>query len=133
MNSRNIQDPFLEQLKDDTKMINASSKAFIPADKTTNLYKLEKDQYQKLLHDNSTKAYKKADESAFDDINNEAKKLAAQLSIGDKVELMAKRQAFISLKDHEPNFQQKPTCRLINPAKTELGRVSKQIVKRING
>ena len=129
---RNIQDPFLKQLKDDTKMINTSSKAFIPADKTTNLYKLEKDQYQKLLHDNITKAYKKADESAFDDINNEAKKLAAQLNIGDKVEHMAKRQAFMSLKDHKPNFQQKPTCRLINPAKTELGRVSKQIVERIN-
>ena len=38
----------------------------------------------------------------------------------------------MSLKDHKPNFQQKPTCRLINPAKTELGRVSKQIVERIN-
>ena len=29
------------------------------------------------------------------------------------------------------NFRNKPTCRLINPCKPELGKVSKQIVEKI--
>jgi len=45
---------------------------------------------------------------------------------------MAKRQAFITLKDHKDNFQNKPTCKLINPAKSEIGRISKQILDNIN-
>ena len=45
---------------------------------------------------------------------------------------MAKQQAFVTLKDHEENFQNKPSCRLINPAKSELDLVSKKIIERIN-
>ena len=30
------------------------------------------------------------------------------------------------------NFQNKPTCRLINPAKSEIGRLSKHILENIN-
>ena len=44
---------------------------------------------------------------------------------------MAKQQAFITLKDHKDNFANRPTCRLINPAKSKLGKVSKQILDRI--
>ena len=45
---------------------------------------------------------------------------------------MAERQAFITLKDHKDNFVNKPTCRLINPAKSEIGRISKQILENVN-
>lgn len=44
----------------------------------------------------------------------------------------ADKDAFITLKDHKPNFANKPTCRLINPTKSEIGKVSKQILDRIN-
>ena len=40
--------------------------------------------------------------------------------------------SFISLKDHKENFQNNPTVRLINPAKSELGKISKVILDRIN-
>ena len=42
------------------------------------------------------------------------------------------RQAFISLKDHKENFQNNPKCRLINPAKNNLGLISKEILDKIN-
>lgn len=126
------QDQFQQQLKKDIKQINSSSMAFVPADKTTNLYKLDKDQYSKLLHDSITATYKKADENSYDGINGEAKKLASELNISDRMECMAKQQAFVTLKDHKENFQNKPSCRLINPAKSELGLVSKKIIVRIN-
>ena len=35
-----------------------------------------------------------------------------------------KNLAFITLKDHKKNFQASLPCRLINPSKSELGKVS---------
>ena len=52
------------------------------------------------------------------------------------MEFYAERHAFITLKDHKENFKQKMKCRLINPAKGIIGRVSKkyleQIIREIN-
>ena len=45
---------------------------------------------------------------------------------------MSKAKAFISLKDHKPDFENHPKCRLINPAKSQLGKVSKAILDKIN-
>ena len=39
---------------------------------------------------------------------------------------------FITLKDHKANFLNHPTIRLINLAKNEIGRISKQILDQIN-
>jgi len=36
------------------------------------------------------------------------------------------------LKDHKPAFNDHPTCRLINPWKSEIGAVSKHILDEIN-
>ena len=52
--------------------------------------------------------------------------------IDNRTEQIAKKQAFIPPKDHKDNFANHPTCRLINPAKSELGKVSKQILDYIN-
>ena len=83
------------------------------------------------MHNSITSTYKKADEKVIDDINLEAKELATSLNIEDRMECLAKQQAFITLKDHKENFKNNPTCRLINPAKSEMGLVSKQILERI--
>ena len=60
------------------------------------------------------------------------KKIAEKLKIGDRMECLANQQAFVTLKDHKDNFQNNPTCRLINPAKSEMGLISKQILERAN-
>ena len=54
------------------------------------------------------------------------------LKIDNRTERIAKQQAFITLKDHKENFTNKPTCRLINKAKSEIGIVSKKILEKIN-
>ena len=55
--------------------------------------------------------------------------LSAKYSnIDDRVDSMAMKEAFIMLKDHKDNFANRRTCRLINPSKTEVGRISKQIL-----
>ena len=108
-------------------MLSNSTKAFNPADKTTNLYELDKTQHEKLIQNSITTSYKKASKEIICNINQEAKVIATQLDIQDRTDCIAERQAFISLKDHKENFANNPTCRLINPTKSEIGRVSKQI------
>ena len=45
---------------------------------------------------------------------------------------LAKKEAFLTLKDHKPNFYNNPKCRLINPTKFEIGIISKKLLGRIN-
>ena len=129
---RNVNNKFQNKLNEDISKIKKSTKAFIPADKTSNFYKLDKTQHHKLLRDSITTTYKKASTDAANIIDSEAKSIAQELNIDDRTEQIAKQQAFITLKDHKDNFANHPTCRLINPAKSELGKVSKQILDNIN-
>ena len=129
---RKVNDAFQDVLKKDIQTLKKSDKMFIPADKTRNFYKVDQNTYAKLLRENITKTYKTANKNAYEVINTEAKKIANRLDIDDRMDILAKKQAFITLKDHKPNFNSNPTCRLINPTKSEMGRVSKQILDRIN-
>ena len=43
-----------------------------------------------------------------------------------------KKNAFVALKDHKQNFRSATQCRLINPCKSELGKISKIILENIN-
>ena len=53
-------------------------------------------------------------------------------SIGNRIECMKKHEAFISLKDYKENFENNPKCRLINPAKSDSGEISKLILDKVN-
>ncbi len=68
-----------------------------------------------------TKTYKHESEGTISHIDNEIKPISNNLGIGDRIEQMKKREAFISVKDHKENFENNPKCRLINPAKSESG------------
>jgi len=65
-------------------------------------------------------------------VNQELNDITAKLEIGDRIESTARRQAFISLKDHKENLQNNPKCWLLNPAKNNLGLISKQVLDRVN-
>ena len=66
------------------------------------------------------------------EINNEVKHITNKLSIGNRIECMKKREAFISLKDHKENFENNPKCRLTNPAKSDSGKISKLTLDKLN-
>ena len=123
---------FQRKLEVDVASIKNDPKMLVKADKTTNYYKLTTDEYNNLLEKNITKGYKKATEQQTKQVEQAEKTTAKALALEDRMEAMAPKQAFITLKDHKPNFQNDPSCRLINPAKSELGKVSKQILDRIN-
>ena len=46
--------------------------------------------------------------------------------------IASSKPPFITLKNHKENFCNKPKCQLINQAKSNLGRVSKKILEKIN-
>ena len=41
-----------------------------------------------------------------------------------------RKSYFIALKDHKPNFLNNTKVRILNPAKNELGKISKSILDR---
>ena len=85
-----------------------------------------------LLNRNVTKSYKKTDHNVPIDIATKDKLLAEKLELDNRIDVSAHRDPFITLKDHKPDFNNKPTCRLINPSKLEIGIISKQVLDGIN-
>ena len=90
------------------------------------------DSYKKLLKENVTASYQKSATSTLDRINAEANSIAHNLKLEDRIKSFPLRDAFITLKDHKENFRNHPICRLINPAKSEIGKISKHHLDTIN-
>ena len=128
----NHRNTFQKKLSSDIKEIRNSKSVLVAADKTTNIYKMSPESYRKLLTDNITKEYKKTDSSKKHEIDVEAKKIAQSMNLADKIECLAEREAFITLKDHKDNFENNTKCRLLNPAKSEIGIISKSHLQDIN-
>ena len=129
---KTVRDDFQDMLKRDVAKIKSSQSVFVRADKTRNLYELGKDRYEKLVMENITRHYKTVGEDTYGEINTEAQDIASKHRIADRMDVMAKREAFLTLKDHKDNCEEKLPCRLINPTKTEMGIVSKRILDDIN-
>ena len=83
---------------------------FIFANKTWNIYGVDKDTYLKLLNDNITKTYRKSNNTVYSKICKEAKHIANNYKIADRIDCVEKVDAFILLKDHKDNFLSNPKC-----------------------
>ena len=105
---------------------------FIFADKTNNIYEIHPKDHEKLMKNNITKTYKKARTKLEKSINLEAKNIAKNINLADRIEHLPRAESFITKKDYKYNFTNNPTCRLINPSKNELGKISKSILERVN-
>ena len=102
------------------------------ADKTSNIYRLEKEEYRRLLQNAVTATYEKFDKETERRINCKGIKYTKEANILDKVQVKGTTNCFVTLKDHKVNFLNNPTTRLINPAKNEISRITKQILDQIN-
>ena len=94
---RDCNDEFIRILEDDKRRIKSSTNLFIPADKTRNMYEMDKRTYNKLLTENVTKTYKLAREDSMNRINDELKRISDELKNSNRIEPMAQSKAFISL------------------------------------
>ena len=129
---RKVKNNFQTKLREDMKQVQTSKKTLTPADKTSNMYRLHKNDYQNLLRNAITTSYKKANKNIGTKINKEGIKFAKQANMLDKIEINSTGNSFITLKDHKENFTNHSTTRLINPSKNEIGRISKHILDQIN-
>ena len=55
------------------------------------------------------------------------KKIAHKLEIDDRVEKMQETEAFLTIKDHKEGFPHTLSFRLINPSKSDIGKISKSV------
>ena len=51
--------------------------------------------------------------------------------IDDLIERMYENESYITIKDHKENFPNKISCRLINPSKSDIEKISKTILDKI--
>ena len=121
-----------KRMKKDMKDMKNSNKTLTPADKTTNLYRLSKDQYENLKTNAITSTYKKASIKLKEKVDKGGVKYAKKAGVLDRMQINGTNQCFVTLKDHKENFENNPKTRLINPAKNEIGRISKVILDKIN-
>ena len=56
----------------------------------------------------------------LEDINSDLSEIANDLSVTDRIETMAPKNALVTVKDHKENFKTNPKFGLINSAKIEL-------------
>ena len=129
---RKFTNDFQKKMQKDIAMIRKENRIIVKADKTSNMYRVDPGNYRKLLHDNITNGYKITKENVLASINDEAKEIAVDLELDDRINAMPIRDAYVTLKDHKENFNCKPKCRLINPTKSEIGKISKKILEKIN-
>ena len=119
------------KLHEDLRKVRSLKKTLTFADKTSNMYRLEKEEYRRLLQNIITTTYKKSNKEIESRINCEGIKNAKEANILDKAVVNGTANCFITLKDHKANFLNHPTTRLMNPAKNEIGRISKQILDQM--
>ena len=123
---------FQKTLKEDCSKIKQSNDVIVSADKTSNLYGMPVETYKSHLKNNITKDYKKSNMNKVKETNKEAAQIATRFKVEEKAEILSDSPCFITIKDHKPNFPGHIECRLINPSKTEIGKISKNILENIN-
>ena len=95
---RKVKFNFPMQLSNDVKNIKKNPKILVPVDKSNNLYELTTEEYNKLQIENISKTYKQITESAINSINTEAKAIAKDLNLDERIEQYNQTQSFITLK-----------------------------------
>ena len=129
---RRVNCEFQSKLKEDIKSTKRSKKVYVSVDKTSNIYKTPKEQYENLLTNAVNSCYKKAKPNLADKISNIGIKFAKDKGVHGNMLKNGTDESLITLKDHKDDFNSKPKTRLINPAKNEIGRISKDLLDDIN-
>ena len=58
--------------------------------------------------------------------------MAEKLPIDDRIEKMEETEAYITVKDYKEGFPHKLPFRLINPSKSDIGKISKKLLDKTN-
>ena len=95
---------FQRKMHKEIQGIRGEKRLFVPADKSSNFYKLSPDAYNALLDKAVHKDFKKAAEGMKQEIAREAKNIATSLEMGDRIYQTEMKSAKVTIKDHKPDF-----------------------------
>ena len=84
------------------------------------------------MADTISKDYKKANYNVVDIIDKEASKIATKLDLENRIDKFRLQEPFITVKDHKESFPGRVETRLINPAKSNIGVISKKLLDNSN-
>ena len=84
---RKVKNQFLTKLKNDIKTVKQSKKTLTFADKTSNMYRLSKEEHEELLTNAATSNYKKANNSIKKKINMAGKQILKNNEILNRIEI----------------------------------------------
>jgi hypothetical protein len=68
----------------------------------------------------------------LDKVNRKAAKLVDKLDLTDRVDGFAEAESFLMIKDHKLDFPRRIKNRLVNPAKSSVGKIGQKIMARLN-
>ena len=119
-------------MKHDILKIKSSPNVFVFAGKTTILYEKPAKDYKQLLHKKHHKIRQKVYKMSRKCYKDKGKTCCKNMKLDDPIESLAQTSAFITLKDHKENFRTSNKCCLIDPSKSELGKVIKVILENLN-
>ena len=78
---KGVNSAFQSKLTNDIRKIRKSNNLFVSADKSRNIYKVSKASYERMMHENITKTYKKYNTNKSNSINIKAKQIASKLKV----------------------------------------------------
>ena len=130
---RRVDDPLQERMKADLRYIrDLEDMVVVHSDKTAQLYIMKVEEYKAFKEKEIMSKYRKVDVGVADNIDKEAASLAHDYKLDDRIEGMALKESFLTIKDHKDDFPGKLSFRLIDPNKTNIGKISKAILDRVN-
>ena len=122
----NFKSKYQLKLSKDIKILLNTNMIIFRSDKTSNLYYASPQLYKKLVINNLTSEYTIEPNDSTIKINEEATQILSNYNTKNrKKPKFLKAEAFITIKDHKPNFPHNISCRTINPSKSFLGKISK--------
>ena len=100
---RKVRNDFQMKLHEDLREVRSSKKTMTFADKTSNMYRLEKEEYHRLLQNAVTTTYKKSNKETERKINCKGIKYTKEANILGKVEVNGTANCFITLHAQHQN------------------------------
>ena len=93
--------------------------------------------YHNVMTTNVNNDYAEVDQRELDEVNFDAAEIAEDLGIAERAEVFQKQPAFVNFKDTKPPFStaaepKEVPVRLLTPSKSQLGRVSKIKLQKLN-
>ena len=90
------------------------------------------EKYDKLVNNSITQNSRKAEDNISYAIATECRNLSRKPNVENHLPSTKLNPAFITIKDHKENFYNNTKCPLINLTKPEIGKVTKNIVDKMN-